>query len=296
MATLGLVRLSRLWGAATAEWPGGCPPAWPAVRGPIGGAARELARVGWRFVSAGVLGDPSGNLVRLNRVAPKDLLPMLVDAQTAVWERAVSVRAGTEPVSLQPLAALARTRRHAQGRSLVLAWGAGGLTTDAERKTMGYDVTGRCALCGEVDDARHRWGRCGHPTVSTVMMDPRVRRVCESWDPDSALDARGWVKVGDLRGTTKLATRRCVDWWGQTVHGKKLEGGLLFTDGSGFPCAVRAGARAGWAVVRWSDRPGERLAFYGNVPAPYPQTNMVGEYWAWAAGQSGRTAVGWVGI
>ena len=282
-ANLTATQLTRAWGAAASGWPGGCPPAWCSVRGPIGAAARELARVGWKFFSASTLAAPGGALVRLNQVAPKDLLQMLLASQRQVWEVAWSVRAGVEHSSVDPLAALARTKRMAEGRFLLLAWGAGGLTTGSERRAMGYDTDGVCALCGKVaDDPRHRWGRCDHDLVQRALLDPRVRKVCESWDPSSVLDCRGWVPCSDVHWPSGPPQVRCVDWTGAPADRGLVSGGDLFTDGSAYPCPVAAGKRAGWAVVRWAESPADRVAVYGSVPYPFPQTSMVGEWWAWA--------------
>ena len=122
-------QLAHAWRHVWESWPGRCPPPWASVRGPVGAAARELARVGWRFESAVCLVTARGARVDLTRTSAADLRGMLVTAQERLFKAVLAVKRGVEGSwSLEPLAALTRRRRFAEKRALLLAWRGGGPT------------------------------------------------------------------------------------------------------------------------------------------------------------------------
>ena len=69
-----------------------------------------------------------------------------------------------------------------------------------------------------------------------------------------AREARGLNAEGIPRASEKIHVR-ARNWKGEHVAGEVAVNGLVFTDGSAYPCVAQVGCRAGWAVVVWDRDP-----------------------------------------
>ena len=125
------------------------------------------------------------------------------------------------------------------------------MLTAADRVRMGYAGNPQCALCGAEDDTFiHRVAGCKNGRVARTRKRLGVEAACLSCDVASPLDRWGMVDIGGVPRPPAQVEVRWVKWGGAPSDERALGGGVIFTDGSAYPCQVSRGMRAGWAAVR----------------------------------------------
>ena len=103
----------------------------------------------------------------------------------------------------------------------------------------------------------------------------------------SALVRHGGLNAEVIPRPTSESHVRVINWWGHDVEEPGFSG-MVFTDGSFYPCSAAVGRRAGWAIVQWDEDPRKRFGMFGNVWAPVRQSSGSGEWLGYAVGQQKR--------
>ena len=333
LAATALVRWAReVWEAATYPRPRGftlpqCRQRWEAslaaepesrltwysVRGPMGAARLEAARLGWQFTGPFSIQTDKGITLLLTQTSPR----LIAQAATAAYERKLEAKLAaswTKPdttlapeceraqwtkqarLAAEPIRRFLRSTKHTPNAKATVATAACNGFWPRARLARCRKISELCDKCGTAPDTiHHRLWKC--PAVDEerkASSTQALRIAAEVAGEHSLLFNRGWMwhpsdawpePADALQARFEqftTADREDVAVELADAREWSLQG-LVHQDGSCSPHILSELARASWAAVQVDERGHPTARVSGVVPRELPQTAPVSEWCAYAA-------------